>query len=70
MSIKVNFEKLKSLNLTYESEEEILQTIKDNIEYFVGYGCGHNKNLTNRQFHKLDDIYDLLKCLSIEKQEV
>ena len=39
--------------------KEEYQTIKTNIDYFVGF-CGHNKNLTKEQFYKLEEIKEIL----------
>ena len=44
--------------------KEEYQTIKANIDYFVGF-CGHNKNLTKEQYFKLEEIKEILSSLAV-----
>lgn len=36
-------------------EKDILNKTIDVLNYFVGF-CGHNKNLTKKQYHLLSDL--------------
>lgn len=31
------------------------------VDYFIGYGCGHNKNLTKTQIDRIEQIEALIK---------
>ena len=61
--IKIDFKNLNEQFLySPKTDKEFIEYLKSGIDYFVGF-CGHNKNLTKKQYYKLDRLKDYLNFI-------
>lgn len=56
--MKINYEKIRfDTGITFEDEKGLFDFLKTQLDYLMY----HNKNYTNLQYSKLQDIYYIIK---------
>lgn len=59
----INYQEIfKNTGRLLENEENLLYWLNDNIEYLFAY----NKNLTKKQFEKIEEIKEIIKAMQAE----
>ena len=59
----INYQEIfKNTGMLLENEENLLYWLNSNIDYLLT----HNKNLTKKQFEKIEEIKEIVKAMQAE----